>query len=254
MDGKSYKHVPNENLFHGVGIYSTSFSSANGNGGQNFMGFVEAIIKGKLNKFRGLVQDEQIEVEFKYKDISVDDMKFAAEIKEQDPYGIEWSNIPDYMDTKKFIQLARACSGEKTVHFIDVMNWPRNVFGVCWIDYIDNMPGLRKTYSEIKKRLETSTKAMWQDMSSDGIAGLPSTKFLKPNLLGNEMTVFDMYMGFQFVDQYVNHFFINEDGSPINKFYSKLSLMGFNPFSYAAQSFHLAFTFNDEIELTPASV
>ena len=87
------------------------------------MDFVETIIKGKLNTFRGLVQDERIEVKFRYKNISVDDLDFAAGIKELNPYGIEWSNIPDYMDTKKFILFARACSGEDTVHTIDVMNW-----------------------------------------------------------------------------------------------------------------------------------
>ena len=121
IDGKSYKRLSGENLFHGLNI--NSFRSANENGCQNFMDFVETIIKGKLNTFRGLVQDERIEVKFKYKNISVDDLEFAAEIKELNPYGIEWSNIPDFMDTKKFILFARACSGEDTVHTIDVMNW-----------------------------------------------------------------------------------------------------------------------------------
>ena len=92
---------------------------------------------------------------------------------------------------------------------------------------------------------------MWQMMCSDG---LPVTKFLKPNLLGSEMNVFDKFMGFQYVDRYVNHFFVNEDGSPINKFFAKESLLEFKPFSFSTQSFHLALTFNDEIELGNPSI
>ena len=106
------------------------------------------------------------------------------------------------------------------------------------------MPGLRKTYSEFKKGLETLYKDDWEMMSS---VGQPLAKFLKPNLLGNEMNVFDKVMGYKYVDRYVNHFFVNEDGSPINKFFEKSTLALFNPFSYADQSFHLALTFNDEI-------
>ena len=108
------------------------------------------------------------------------------------------------------------------------------------------MPGLRKTYSEFKKGLETLYKDDWEMMSS---VGQPLAKFLKPNLLGNEMNVFDKVVGCKYVDRYVNHFFVNEDGSPINKFFEKSTLMLFNPFSYANQSFHLSLTFNDEIRL-----
>ena len=122
----------------------------------------------------------------------------------------------------------------------------RHVFGACWIDYTDDMPWLRKTYSEYKKVLETGYKANWEMMSS---VGQPLAKFLKPNLLGNEMNVFDKVVGYKYVDRYVNHFFVNEDGSPINKFFEKSTLMLFNPFSYANQSFHLSLTFNDEIRL-----
>ena len=113
------------------------------------------------------------------------------------------------------------------------------------------MPWLRKTYSEYKKVLETGYKANWEMMSS---VGQPSAKFLKPNHLGNAMNVFDKVVGCKYVDRYVNHFFVNEDGSPINKFFEKSTLMLFNPFSYANQSFHLALTFNDEIRLHRALV
>ena len=122
----------------------------------------------------------------------------------------------------------------------------RHVFGACWIDYTDDMPWLRKTYSEYKKVLETGYKANWEMMSS---VGQPSAKFLKPNLLGFAMNVFDKVVGYKYVDRYVNHFFVNEDGSPINKFFEKSTLTLFNPFSYANQSFHLSLTFNDEIRL-----
>merc|ERR1711894_730241 len=90
----------------------------------------------------------------KQKDISLDNSSFAADIKQLNLYGIEWCNIPDYLESRKFVKFAKACSGEDTIHTLDVMNWQYRIFGVSWTDYISDKPWTKETYYRIKKETE----------------------------------------------------------------------------------------------------
>ena len=151
------------------------------------------------------------------------------------------------MEKKKFIQFARACSGEETVHTIDSMNWPMKVFGACWYDYAHDKKFLKNTYFAIKDMFEKAHQGVWSASASFSI---PMTKFLKPIFLGFPMNVFDTMYGFKYVDNYINYFFTSEDGSPINKYCNTQKMLMFNPFSQANQSFHIGITFNKEIRLS----
>ena len=51
------------------------------------------------------------------------DLRFAALIRQKDPYMINWSNVPDYLEKDAFISFAKACSTDDTIHFVTFINW-----------------------------------------------------------------------------------------------------------------------------------
>ena len=67
------------------------------------------------------------------------DLRFAALIRQKDPYMINWSNVPDYLEKNAFISFAKACSSDDTIHFVTFINWVYYVsnnlhfFSVCFI-------------------------------------------------------------------------------------------------------------------------
>lgn len=83
-------------------------------------------------------------------------------IKDYNPYQVDWSNIPDYMDRKDFLELTKRCNGEDTVHTVHFMNWHGKVFGANIIDYQNPL----EIYSNIKgiaKMAQLNSKAIRKD-------------------------------------------------------------------------------------------
>ena len=53
----------------------------------------------------------------------MDDALLVELIRELEPYFIEWSNVPDYLEKNLFIKLARSMSTEHTIHCVTFINW-----------------------------------------------------------------------------------------------------------------------------------
>ena len=86
-------------------------------------------IKYKLMSFRTLVQNDKIECSLNVKILDVEDTAFAKQLRELNPFGIEWSNLPDFMNRLQFLEFAKMCSSPDTIHFFHSLNWTDHVFG-----------------------------------------------------------------------------------------------------------------------------
>ena len=53
----------------------------------------------------------------------MDDALLVESIRELEPYFIEWSNVPDYLEKNLFIKLDRSMSTEHTIHCVTFINW-----------------------------------------------------------------------------------------------------------------------------------
>ena len=72
--------------------------------------FIISITQKTITRFRALIHMGNIECHLETKFIDPTDLHFASRIKDLNPFGIDWSNIPDYMEPKEFIKFAKACS------------------------------------------------------------------------------------------------------------------------------------------------
>ena len=98
--------------------------------------------------------------------IDPNEIDFAATIKSLNPFAIDLSNVPDYLEKDSFIKFARACSVEDTVHTLHFMNWPQYVFGACHIDWVNCQDDCQKLYREMK-RGDMEKERSWQALRSD---------------------------------------------------------------------------------------
>ena len=61
-------------------------------------------------------------------------------------------------------------------------------------------------------------------------------------------------MTIRYARKYVDDFCIVDDGKKIKNFLDLTRIVSFNPFGYNNVSFHLFFTFNDDIELATTNM
>ena len=66
--------------------------------------------------------------------VETSDVEFARYIRSLNPYGINWSNMPDYLERKEFVKFARVFSVQETVHALQFMNWPQFILGASHVD------------------------------------------------------------------------------------------------------------------------
>ena len=62
-----------------------------------------------------------------HENVEMDNLALAKEINNLDPYVINWSNVPDYLEKDKFIKFARSCSTDQTIHVAIFLNWTNYV-------------------------------------------------------------------------------------------------------------------------------
>ena len=238
----------NENIFFAIDIWKIELTDLFSDKSlMNFMELIQLFIVEKLRLFRKLVQEMKIEITVIQKDVSSDDLLFATELMQLNPYGIEWSNIPDYMETKKFIDFAKLCSGKDTIHTLDVMNWKERIFGSCWVDYMDDKSWVKETYYKIKKEAENRNAKYFFKRSTDPSCQI--TKFIQPVFLNFPADFFDAELAIKYAPKYVEHFCKDKDGSQINSYLDASRISYFDPFSINATSFHINLTFNKSISL-----
>ena len=67
-------------------------------------------VRYKLMGFRALVQGRKILCHLEAVKVAPTDNKFAQKVKALNPYTIDWSNLPDYMERLDFFNFAKKCS------------------------------------------------------------------------------------------------------------------------------------------------
>ena len=149
FDGQT--RMPNESFFRGVDL--KVFKSCSPFISWRTDSLLEMMTSMTTNKtmiFRYLVNMEEIICNFETKFVEPEDMSFAARIQSLQPYGINWSNIPDYMERRKFIRFASSCSVEETSHDVHFVNWTHYVFGASLVDYADKRDECDNIYRAFK--------------------------------------------------------------------------------------------------------
>ena len=71
------------------------------------------------------------------KKVKADEVHFARKVRDLEPLGIDWSNLPDYIERSKFLEFAKKCSNQKdaTLHHLHSTEWTRHVFGARPADF-----------------------------------------------------------------------------------------------------------------------
>ena len=72
---------------------------------------------------RTRIQEGTLICHLHHKNVKMDDALLVESIRELEPYFIEWSNVPDYLEKNLFIKLARSMSAEHTIHRVTFINW-----------------------------------------------------------------------------------------------------------------------------------
>ena len=208
--------------------------------------FIVSATEEAARKFRLRVASGQIECNFETRFVDPKDLKFAAFIKSLEPYGIDWSNLPDYMDKNCFIKFARACSAEETVHNLHFINWIQYVFGASHVDR--GKEACIKMY-HIKKQAEPVTK-MLKAFESTVNPENPLFKFFDGDIYMNSLNEMNLYLSTMYRESFEDYFLSDEKGSKLNRLdYSMCDGMRFHFFDQSPTMFRSAFTFNEELQL-----
>jgi hypothetical protein len=101
----------------------------------NIMEAAVKYLRNGVNKLSRFIRDKSLVVELNFKIVSLEQTKTIQEIRALNAWTISWSNICDYFQSTEFHKMARACSGEDTIHFGYSMNWPKQVFGASILDF-----------------------------------------------------------------------------------------------------------------------
>lgn len=124
-----------ESCFHSLDI--TNFMNATKQNNGDFVAGAIGLMSYNITQLHEFVSGGEVAITIKPPTIvSIDSPQVMAEISAMSPYTISWNNCLDYMPTKEFHRLARACSAaEDTVHYGYSMNWPADVFGASCLTY-----------------------------------------------------------------------------------------------------------------------
>ena len=179
--------------------------------------------------------------------IDPNEIDFAATIKSLNPFAIDLSNVPDYLEKESFIKFARACSVEDTVHTLHFMNWPQYVFGACHIDWVNCQDDCQKLYREMK-RGDMEKERSWQALRSDKKSIF---SFLEYNPYGNNnLDEKDMFLTIQFRNIFEDFFLSDEQGNVLQRFKNSMCDSAVSSFFDRSNTMiRSAFTFNNDIEL-----
>ena len=157
-------------FFHSIDLNLSSFQ-AECNSGRYLNNIILDVTEKKAANFRDRVFKGQIICHLETKLIDPQDLEFAKRIKDLDPFGIDWSNIQEYMERKSFIKFARACSTENTLHQAHFLNWIQHVYGSCHVDWSDNQEQCLKLYREWKQAMQNVKKNVGPNWWSKFIEG-----------------------------------------------------------------------------------
>lgn len=198
-----------------------------------------------FSKFRDLIHSGRIQCSFDTKFIDPKEMSFAKRVKDLSPYGIDWSNVPDYMPKKDFIRFAEACSVQQTVHQLHFLNWTKYVFGACHVDWADNPSECIHKYELFKSKMQPLKKIM--GMSKEGA---PLLQFFEGEVYVNHLNDINTCLSAMFKSRFEDYFLSDENGKPLNRLaesYCDGLVSTF--FTQSPTMFRTAFSFNEKLNL-----
>ena len=192
-------------------------------------------------RLRGFIQEEKLVCHLAVKSIDINDTKCASEIKELNPYMIDWNNVPDYWHRHDFIDFAEKCSGPETVHHFHTMNWVQKVFGASFLDYIDQRPVLEDGFRKHREDFNIVVDRIKLNMPNiERLIRIPMFKL--PINLFSEIAVV------MFGEKYLIHALTDRKGRVLNHANDKKSKC-MQVFGDSATTMHCIFSFDNELEL-----
>jgi len=148
FDGQT--KMPGESFFRAIDLKVLKYPDLVSWRTDSFIETITSMTSNKTRNFRYLVNKGKIVCNFETKFIDPEDVSFAVEIQSLESHAIDWSNIPDYMESRKFIRFAALCSAEDTSHHVYFENWTHYIFGAAHVDYAEKQEECEKIYKAFK--------------------------------------------------------------------------------------------------------
>ena len=92
----------------------------------------------KMDALKKVVNEKTVRMTFEKQFVSKENpliKRFLKKIRAMNPSIIDWCNIPDYLDKKECMDLAKKMSGPNTIHYMHFMFWWWQVPGAFITDY-----------------------------------------------------------------------------------------------------------------------
>ena len=196
------------------------------------------------SKFRDLVHCDRIQCSFESKFIDPKDMEFARRIRELSPYGIDWSNIPDYWPKRDFIKFSRACSVEETIHQLHFLNWTSYVFGASHVDWASNRDQCIRIYDEFQSELVKQRKKFERLLQGTLL------QFFVDDVYVNDLNCINACLSNMCKSTFEDYFLSDENGKLLNRVEESYCDGLISPFfDQSPTMFRTGFSFNDTLRL-----
>jgi hypothetical protein len=188
-----------------------------------------------------MVQEGKIICHLYAKNVEMHDLAFAHSIRELQPYGINWSNIPEYMDRKEFINFARACSTPDTVHIVHFCHWWERVYGSVHVDYAKDRGCLEDIVKEFKSVKQSKAVGRLK-LGESG--GNQSQSFFRDEIISHPFDEVGMALISKFRNKLEDYFLSDIRGQPLNRSTESVSVCElFSQWNI----FYTAFTFSNDL-------
>ena len=238
--------MPIELFFEAIDLSSSGFRRVfSANSGLSLYDTIVLSTVQMASKFRVRVLGGAIDCHFQTKVIDSKDTDFAKYIKSLHPYGIDWSNIPDYLERKDFVKFARACSVEETVHTLHFMNWPQYVLGACHVDWAESQTKCLEMFHQHKKLADHAFSMINRILSNQ-----PWCHFFEGGVYSSPLNELNSFLGLEFKKMFEDFYLSDEKGNPLNRFDWPTSVCDgkiLTFFNHCPFTFCTAFSFDPEI-------
>ena len=178
--------------------------------------------------------------------VDTNDMDFADTVKSLNPYAIDWSNVPDYLEKNGFIKFAQACSVDKTVHTLHFLNWIQYVYGACHVDWENCQYECLEFYRELKSENSLKNQLLHQAFRDQKsiFSFFESVPYI------NRLNEINMFLAIGYRKQFEDFFLSDQQGNVLTR--SKNMLCNSIVSSFFDQSSTMirsAFTFSNDLKL-----
>lgn len=151
-DDENWARTNCDQFFNGIDLGSSRFQPKS----ESLIEFILEDTRNHLKELRKHVINGKIECFFTVKSVLPGDMKLSSEIRSLRPSQIDWSNVPDYLPRLQFLDFAKECSTETTIHLFHTMNWHHKVYGASFFDYASDRKDLEAIYKKYQEELASN--------------------------------------------------------------------------------------------------